>query len=230
MISDVLWDDHHLSWAGARPGLLLVTSVWLILHFADGWEKWKKGNVFLVCCKKIKCSKYSVNRAIADSFVSHQRNHYIYFSGFPNKKPTPTPDFKRQHQFKLKNGNILFSKHWHKVIDVYPWFSLFPAQQKQFGKVCIQLWDVWVHHKPCMVSFCKIECWEVTSVQWSRKVRGLSQIFDRWWAVQQLMGGWCYHAQALSLWKNCIAAKVLVQSTWMAAAILIRAWLYEKGN
>lgn len=180
MISDVLWDDRHLSLAGARPGLLLVTSVWLILHFADGWEKWKKGNIFLVCSKKIKCSKYSVNRAIADSFVSHQRNHYIYFSGFPDKKTTPTLDFKRQHQFKLKNGNILFSKHWHKVIDVYPCFSLFPAQQKQFGKVCIQLRDVWVHHKPAWFLSAKssVGKWQVFS---GVEKRGFfSQIFDRW--------------------------------------------------
>ena len=30
--------------------------------------------------------------------------------------------------------------------------------------------------------------------------------------------------------KSCIAAKILVQPAWLATAILIRAWLYEKGN
>jgi len=32
---------------------------------------------------KINSSKRSLNRAIADSFVSHQRNYCIYFSSTP---------------------------------------------------------------------------------------------------------------------------------------------------
>lgn len=116
----------------------------------------------------------------------------IIFQDFLYKKFPSSLDFKIFLHLKLRNVNILFSKHWNKMIDVYPCFSLYPAQQKQFGKVYMQLWDVWKLHKLCMVFFYKIERWEVTSVQWSRKVRGFSQIFEGWWIdVQWLMKRWC---------------------------------------
>lgn len=49
-------------------------------------------------------------------------------------------------------------------------------------------------------------------------------------AVQQLKESWCYRSQTSGLWKNCVAAKISVQPTWIAAAILIEAWLHERGH
>lgn len=73
--------------------------------------------------KKPPTSKYSENWSISDLFfpLSHQRSFYVSNYNFPrflHRKFPSSLDFKMLLQFKLKNGNILFSKHWNKIIEV----------------------------------------------------------------------------------------------------------------
>lgn len=125
-----------ITWA--QLGLLVVTLVWLILHFTGGWEKWNKGNVVLVSLKK-KSSQCLVNQTIADSFLSHHKNYYIYFFKLVQLKKSTLPhDFKRQHQFKQKWKHLVFKNmkqnNWYlcllftsSCITKTIWQSLYPV-------------------------------------------------------------------------------------------------------
>jgi len=101
-----------------------------------------------------------VNRAVAGSFVSCQRTNY--FSGFPDKKPKATllPQLlegKISSDWKMETSCFQNTFHFflHNKTNLA---SLYPVARRLGTQQTV------------LVSFWKLECWEVPSVQWSRKV------------------------------------------------------------